>query len=248
MTHSVLRTAIRRMSWPVGPGHTAVAHGASALWGWTRGGARTLARRLRGNTSLPDVDRRVMHFGTLHIAVGKHHLFTAEDFRLAFPGLSILSGPNGCGKTTFLRQCARLCVRRQFASRQQIGYISPLSAYDRSIPLTGQTFVQLYAGKSAWAPGLHSHFAHLKPKSIRDMSSGEFQALLLVAHLSSPKDLLFFDEPFSHLNPAWTRIFVASLDERARASTILVICHHLEEFYDLPAHHLTITHGRLEAP
>ncbi len=186
----------------------------------------------------------MLEVGTVHIEVGNENLFTAENFQLPKAGVLLLLGPNGSGKTTFFKMLGRLLIERHLFSRSEVGHISAMSAYDRSIPIQGKNFVDLYSTHSKWPAEFETSFGHLKTKSIRDMSSGEFQALLLISQLSSKKKFYLFDEPFSHLNPAWTQVFVEHIEREAAQATFLIICHHIENFKTINVQRLMI-HDRL---
>lgn len=188
----------------------------------------------------------MLHIGTIVVKGGDDLLFTAHDLSLEESGIYLQLGPNGCGKTSFFKLLGHLLVERRVLSRTDIGYMSALSAYDRSIPLLGKSFFDLYAEGAIWPSVFENSFGHLKNKSIREMSSGEFQALLLVSHLCAKKRVYLFDEPFSHLNPVWIKVFVDQIAIAARNSVFLIICHHIEDFGGTRLQRMVISNGRLE--
>ncbi len=169
--------------------------------------------------------------GTMEVKAGDDYLFTATNLQLADRGIYLLLGPNGSGKTSFIRTLSKKIISgRHLVQRHAIGHIAAMSSYDRSIPLKGKNFFRLYNQTPEWPYDFKSHFEYLKEKPISEMSHGEFQSLVLVSQLCSNKKIYLFDEPFSHLNPAWTRIFIPQIEHLSQESVFLIVSHHLEEF------------------
>ncbi len=187
-----------------------------------------------------------MEIGKVVVKAGEESLFVAENFQFAGAGVYLLLGPNGSGKTTFVKKLSEILIERNILARSELGHISAMSAYDRSIPIQGKHFFDLYAPEKKWPHEFESAFGHLKTKSIREMSSGEFQSLLLIAQLCSLKKVYLFDEPFSHLNPVWTKVFVDEIKRQSTSSIFLVICHHVEDFAGLNPKRFMISNKRLE--
>lgn len=188
----------------------------------------------------------LLKVGTVKVEAGDEMLFVAENLQFSDKGLYLLLGPNGSGKTTFIKKLSKILIDHNLVTRSEVGHISAMSAYDRSIPIRGKHFFDLYVPDKKWPPEFELTFGHLKEKSIREMSSGEFQSLLLVAHLCSHKKIHLFDEPFSHLNPVWAKVFTDEIHKRSSSCVFLVICHHIEDFAGLNPKRLTISNKRLE--
>ncbi|NJM09847.1 MAG: AAA family ATPase [Bdellovibrionaceae bacterium] len=111
---------------------------------------------------------------------------------------------------------------------------------------SGEKFFDLYGGRTPWPESFEKTFGHLKTKSIREMSSGEFQSLLLISHLCSDKKVYLFDEPFSHLNPVWIKVFTDYIAKASAEAVFIIICHHIEDFEGVQLKRLTVLNGSLE--
>ena len=187
----------------------------------------------------------MIQIGTVRVKGGEELLFTAQDFSLEDSGVYLLLGPNGCGKTSFLKQLSRLMIERKIMARDAIGHISAMSTYDRSIPLNGERFYKLYEGACNWPEKFEKNFGHLRMKSIREMSSGEFQSLCLISQLCAKKKIYLFDEPFSHLNPIWAEVFVEHIEKASIDAAFFIICHHVDDFKNVNLKRLSVSNGQL---
>lgn len=188
----------------------------------------------------------MFELGTVEVKGGEELLFTANNFSLEESSVYLMLGPNGCGKTSFFKILGKMLFDRGAVRRGEIANISAMSAYDRSIPLQGQSFFELYSGRAPWPESFEQHFGHLKTKSIREMSSGEFQSLVLISHLCSNKKIYLLDEPFSHLNPVWTKVFTEHIAKTSAEAVFIIICHHIENFEGIQLKKLTVTGQKLE--
>jgi ABC-type Mn2+/Zn2+ transport system ATPase subunit len=164
------------------------------------------------------------------IKAGSESLFKVPELNLKGTGVHIVAGPNGCGKTTFLRQLAKDWIA-ETGKRNEISLVSALHHYDRNLPLSGSGFIDLYVSEAKtdelkWPNLFVENFAYLKSKLINEMSSGEFQALVLVANFLSKAQILLMDEPFSHLNPKWITVFNQYIETQMDKRLFVLVTHH----------------------
>ncbi|MEE8658047.1 hypothetical protein CGLAMM_05430 [Acetobacteraceae bacterium EV16G] len=215
--------------------------------------------------------RPVIEISALRIGFGKHVLLEKADLCLHEGQLAVLMGPNGHGKTTFLRTILGLhpCMagsvkilgRAAQLGRAGIGYLPQ----GRRVPVPQITALDHV--KSAWrgdrlgplnfsstchkdvmralelvgAPG----FAH-RPMGF--LSGGEKQRIFLaIALLAHPK-ILILDEPMTSVDAEGQQQIVSLLARLCRdlRLTILMSTHHLDPFRLTPHLALHLTQCRLE--
>jgi zinc transport system ATP-binding protein len=152
-------------------------------------------------------------------------------------------GPNGSGKTTLFRALLGL-IRYEgevvWQPGQQIGYVPQKLALDRSVPLTVTEFLLLQSPRF-WLPAA-AFLAHL-PHELRivgldesilhqpvgELSSGQFQRLLVSWAMLNHPDVLLFDEPTAGVDIGFEETIYLIMDRlrQERDTTILFISHDL---------------------
>lgn len=134
-----------------------------------------------------------------------------EDVDLSVaPGeIVTLIGPNGSGKTTFLRAALGLIkpdkgeVRRR--SGLTVGYVPQRVEIDRTLPLTLRRFVLLGGGANGApldAAAEEVGIGNLLDRSFHDLSGGEAKRAVLARALLREPDLLVLDEPTANVDVA----------------------------------------------
>ena len=185
-------------------------------------------------------------------------------------GTYVLMGPNGCGKSTFLRICAML-------ERQDSGDIayfdnSTVLANDITLkrrltlvlPRTGvfNTTVFKNVAYGLKIRGLHHtvierkvnaalDFVGLGPKTgqhARTLSSGETQRLGIARALVLEPEVLFLDEPTASIDEENTEIIesiIGAMKKEGR-STIIMTTHDREQATRVGDFQLVMRNGRIE--
>jgi energy-coupling factor transport system ATP-binding protein len=163
---------------------------------------------------------------------GLRHRNLAVDALTIGPGITTIIGPNGSGKTTFLRICAGLelphhgTVSIDGAAPREIGIGWVNEFPDRNIlfervsdeiasPLRFRRDIPcdvIDAGVIACAESLH--IAHLLNRTVRELSGGEKVLVSLAAALVGRPEVLILDEYDSHLDAP----LAAKAEQAIRAS------------------------------
>lgn len=179
----------------------------------------------------------------------------------AFPGtVSAVLGPNGCGKTTFMRCLLGLHVpdggvvrvlgedtRRGPAYRRHIGYMPQVPGFPenltvkeiaRLVETVRNTCPDFSRGKKLGIDG----FLGQKWKTL---SGGMKQKVNAVLALAFDAPLLVLDEPTASLDPASRLHLMDALkEEKARGKTILITTHRLDDLWDLADRLVFLREGR----
>lgn len=173
------------------------------------------------------------HFQNLQIG----NSILLREFELVLPphGFILITGENGCGKTTFLKRLANH-FHKFYRKNSKISFVSALQHYETSIPLLGKDFYALYS-KQSWPPVVFEKFGKLLHQRIDRMSSGELQALILISNILSSTHILILDEPLSHLSQEWAQYFSNWLQTEKTNKLIISVSHQTDQFVEIMDQH-----------
>lgn len=188
-----------------------------------------------------------------------------EGLHLAYaPGDGALGlrGPNGSGKTSFLKACVGLLkpmggslrvFGRESGSRgfaealHRIGYLpqhrhlGPLRLSARELAVSGREAARgLFRpsrradAKAAEAALERVGLLEYADRAVQELSGGQYQRLLLARALAAEPELLLLDEPGSHLDAASREGVIALIRDIAAEGRIgLIMASHDEELLAL---------------
>ena len=167
---------------------------------------------------------------------GEKRVLRGIDFDLGRGGFAVVTGPNGCGKTTLLCICAGLAVPTEgtielAAPRAAVGYL----AHDPLVyrELTALENLELY-GCLYRVPERRERIGMLlerfglweaRHERVASYSRGMTQRLALCRVLLHVPELLVLDEPYSALDTAGAELLDAQLAELQGERTFLVSTH-----------------------
>jgi zinc transport system ATP-binding protein len=149
--------------------------------------------------------------------------------------------PNGAGKTVLLRALLSVLPHEGLITWKhgtRIGYVPQRLPYIRDIPLTVQDFFALKRGAGPDVVGmLHTVGlgAEMAEKLIGDLSSGQFQRVLIAWALAGDPDVLLFDEPTTGVDIGGEETVYALLSQphQERNLAMLIITHDLAAVHRL---------------
>lgn len=188
---------------------------------------------------------KMITFENLSIEMNKKTLLKSANINFPEVGIVLITGENGCGKSTLLKNLALKFSKKLF-HRNRLSFVSSLQLYESSIPILGKEFYALYSNKK-WSEDLFSKFGKLLEQRIDRMSSGEFQALILISNMMSESEILFFDEPVSHLSSDWSQYFVDWFKKEKSKKLIIVVSHQLDHFNNNIDEHLIFENQKLNS-
>jgi zinc transport system ATP-binding protein len=154
--------------------------------------------------------------------------------------LAIL-GPNGAGKTTLLKALLGIVPYEgivRWREGVKVGYVPQRLPFIKDLPLSVKEFFQLVnASKSETVEILKSIGLgeEILGKKIGDLSSGQFQRILIGWALASNSNVLLFDEPLAGIDIGGQESVYNLLEKLKgdRNLTILFVTHELSIVYRL---------------
>ncbi len=184
------------------------------------------------------------------VTLGGHEVLRGVDLEVPAGGLVALIGPNGSGKTTFLRAVLGLQPLaageiRLFGSTdrraalKRIGYVPQRMNLERSFILSVREFLALrlrstrhwfWRSKRVIDDAIEESLTEMGVRPLLErplaaLSGGQLQRVLITFSLLSKPDLLLLDEPTAGVDVQGEESFydlIAAVQQRHRLSAVLV--------------------------
>jgi zinc transport system ATP-binding protein len=154
--------------------------------------------------------------------------------------LAIL-GPNGAGKTTLLKALLGIVPYKgiiKWREGVKIGYVPQRLPFIKDVPLTVKEFFQLENASENKAKEILGNIGlgeEIFRKKVGDLSSGQFQRILIGWALASDPNVLLFDEPLAGIDVGGQESVYSFLErlKEERNLTILFVTHELSIIHRL---------------
>ena len=181
----------------------------------------------------------------LSVRLGRLDILSSLKAQAPAGGQTVIIGPNGGGKTTFIR-----CLLGEVPAsdgdfiftpaRPRLGYVPQRLDFDRHLPLTVMEFLALglterplWLGKSKKVIDRSLFLLrevraeHLINRRLGELSGGELQRVLLASALSQDPEFLILDEPATGVDIYGEQLLCELLEGFKGRFTILMVSHDL---------------------
>jgi len=191
-----------------------------------------------------------LKFNDVCFAYEREEVLHNIDLSVPEKSLVAVVGPNGGGKTTFLKLALGLLKPRRGTvsvfgdaperSHCGIGYVAQHLSFDTEFPVSVLDVVLMGRADRHWlgpyrgtdrAKAIEAlervHLGHHSSRSLASLSGGERQRALIAQALVADPDLLFLDEPTANVDTSVEHEIYDLLRELNQRMTIVVVSHNL---------------------
>jgi zinc transport system ATP-binding protein len=187
------------------------------------------------------LENAILRVKDLNVKLDGEDVLTDLSFNVDEGEVLAILGPNGAGKTTLLKALLGIVPYEgviKWREGVRIGYVPQRLPFIKDVPLSVKEFFQLENASENEAKEILKSIG-LEEKILRnkvgDLSSGQFQRILIGWALASDPNVLLFDEPLAGIDIGGQES-VYNLLERLKVEknlTILFVTHELSIVYRL---------------
>ena len=184
-------------------------------------------------------DDLVLEVKDLSVELAGEKVINNLSFELKKGDTLTILGPNGAGKTVLLKTLLGLLPYKgeiEWKKNVRIGYVPQRLPFIKDIPLSVKDFLKLKKSSEEEIEGILNSVGfkeNLLDKKIGNLSSGQFQRILIAWSLIENPQVLLFDEPTTGIDIEGEETvynLLAKLKEE-RELTILLVTHDLSVVY-----------------
>jgi zinc transport system ATP-binding protein len=206
-----------------------------------RAGENTVKAHEAGQSHMTSDTEIILKVSDLNVTIDDQRVIENLSFTVKRGDVLTILGPNGAGKTVLLRTLLGALPHEGVIEWQtgiRIGYVPQRLPYIKDIPMSVEDFMALKKSPETGsreilrAVGLSGDFAK---KRMGDLSSGQFQRILIAWGLVGGPQVLLFDEPTTGIDISGEETvysLLARLHEE-RKLTMLIVTHDLAVVFKL---------------
>jgi zinc transport system ATP-binding protein len=181
----------------------------------------------------------ILKVKNLSVRLDGHNVIENLSFQVKSGDAITILGPNGAGKTVLLRTLLGLLPHEgaiEWESGIKLGYVPQRLPFIKDIPLSVNDFFKLKKSSERETKEILDSVGFredLTKKKIGDLSSGQFQRVLIAWALIKNPQVLLFDEPTTGIDISGEETVYSLLArlKQERNLTMLLITHDLSVVY-----------------
>ncbi|MBU4298952.1 metal ABC transporter ATP-binding protein [Patescibacteria group bacterium] len=183
----------------------------------------------------------VLKVKNLNVDLGKERILENLSFEVREGDVLTILGPNGAGKTVLLKTLLGILPYEgeiKWMPQIKIGYVPQRLPFIKDVPLSVKEFFDLKNVSEKEIKEILNSIGlkeEILEKKIGDLSSGQFQRILVGWALASNPRVLLFDEPMTGIDIGGQESIYELLAKlkKERDLTILLVTHDLSIVYKL---------------
>ena len=183
----------------------------------------------------------VLKVENLNVELGKERILENLSFEVKEGEVLTILGPNGAGKTVLLKTLLGLLPYKgkiEWTPGIKIGYVPQRLPFIKDIPMSVWEFFKLKEASEKETKEIFNSIGlkeDILEKKIGDLSSGQFQRILVGWALILNPQILLFDEPTTGIDIGGQESIYNLLEKlrEERSLTILLVTHDLSIVYKL---------------
>ena len=175
----------------------------------------------------------------LNVKLNNEEIITDLSFEVKEGDILTVLGPNGAGKTVLLKTLLGILPYQgeiKWQKKVKIGYVPQRLPFIKDTPMSIEEFFGLKGAskkeieKTLNSVGFEDNFLN---KKIGELSSGQFQRILIAWALVGNSNILLFDEPTTGIDIGGEETIYTLLTKlkEKRSLTILLVTHDLSVVY-----------------
>ena len=183
----------------------------------------------------------ILRVENLNVKFDREEILMDLSFNVEEGEVLAILGPNGAGKTTLLKALLGILPFEglvEWRKGIKIGYVPQRLPFIKDVPLSVKEFFQLKNASASEMKEILKSIGleeEISRKNIGDLSSGQFQRILIGWALASGPHVLLFDEPLAGIDLGGQESVYNLLErlKEKRNLTILFVIHELSIVYRL---------------
>ena len=181
----------------------------------------------------------ILKVENLRVVLDGEEIIKNLSFEVKVGDVVTILGPNGAGKTVLLKTLLGILPyegKIKWYGKVRIGYVPQRLPFIKEIPMSVEEFFKLKNISKERISKLLSLIGlgqEISKKCIGDLSSGQFQRILVAWALAKNPNVLLFDEPTSGIDIGGEETIYSLLSKlkKKRNLTILLVTHDLSVVY-----------------
>jgi len=199
------------------------------------------------------MENLILKVKDLQVELEGERILEGLSFELKEGDILTILGPNGAGKTVLLKTLLGILPKKGevvWKKNIKIGYVPQRLPFIKDVPLSVKDFFELKKVSEAERESILKSVGfqeNISKKKMGELSSGQFQRLLIAWSLIGNPQVLLFDEPTTGIDIRGEETIYSLLTrlKKERNLTILLVTHDLSVVFKLSNYVICLNRGMI---